>query len=335
MTPPVTRAQHADPAPPPAPGRPAALPEPPAPGPPPDPPYTQRLADGVHAFVQPDGGWCLGNAGIVVGDGVTALIDTAATEARVRLLRDAVAALTPHEPAIVVNTHHHGDHHFGNAVFAPAAAVVASARTREVMAEKGTALRYVWPDTPWGDLQLTLPTVTFEDRLTLHVGGLRVELFDLGTAHTVSDTVAWLPERRVLFAGDVLLPGCTPFVLMGSVSGSLAVLDRLRALRPEVVVGGHGPVAGPEVLDATGAYLRWVQGLAVRGLADGLSPYEAAVRADLGPYAELREPERLVANLHRAYAEAAGLPLDRQIRSGPVFEEMARFNGGRPLVCRA
>jgi cyclase len=303
---------------------------------PPDPPYTQRLADGVYAYVQPDGGWCLSNAGILAGDGVTALIDTAATETRARLLRDAVAALTPHPPAVVVNTHHHGDHHFGNALFAPAATIVASARTRALMTEKGTALRHVWPDTPWGDLDLTLPTLTFEDRLTLHVGGLRVELLDLGTAHTVSDTVAWLPEQRVLFAGDVLLPGCTPFVLMGSVSGSLAALERLRALGPEVIVGGHGPVAGPEVLDTTEAYFRLVRELAARGLAEELSPYEAAARTDLGPYADLRDPERLVANLHRAYSEAAGKPLDHQIRSAPVFEEMARLNGGRrSLVCRA
>ncbi|WP_322899638.1 MBL fold metallo-hydrolase, partial [Actinacidiphila rubida] len=299
--------------------------------------YTQAVADGVHAFVQPDGGWCLSNAGIVVGDGTTppALIDTAATEARVRLLQAATSRLAPDPPRIVVNTHHHGDHHFGNALFTPTATVVASAATRAVMAEKGTALRQVWPGTPWGDLELVLPTVTFEERLTLHVGGLRVELIDLGTAHTVSDTVAWLPERRVLFAGDVLLPGCTPFVLMGSVSGSLAAVERLRALGPEVVVGGHGPVAGPEVLDATEEYLRWVRRLAARGVADGLSPYETAVRADLGAFAELRDPERLVANLHRAYAEEAGRPLDHQIRSGPVFQEMARWGGGRPLICRA
>jgi cyclase len=302
---------------------------------PPPPPYTQALADGVHAFVQPDGGWCLGNAGIIAGDGMTALVDTAATESRAKLLRDAAAALTPHPPTLVVTTHHHGDHHFGNALFAPAATVVGSAATRAVMAEKGTALRYVWPKTPWGDLPLALPSLTFEDRLTLHVGGIRVELYELGIAHTAGDTVAWLPEQRVLFAGDVVLPGCTPFVLAGSVSGSLAAVERLRALGPEVVVGGHGPVAGPEVLDATEGYLRWVQALAARGLAEGLSPYEAAVRADLGPYARLREPERLVANLHRAYAEAAGRPLDHQIRSAPVFEEMVRWGGGRPLVCRA
>ncbi|NJP46064.1 MBL fold metallo-hydrolase [Actinacidiphila epipremni] len=312
----------------------AAPPEP-APTPDLEPPYVQALAPGVHAFVQPDGGWCLGNAGIVAGDGMTALIDTAATEHRAGLLRDTVTALTPHPPTLVVTTHHHGDHHFGNALFAPAATIVASTGTRDVMTEKGTALRYVWPDTPWGDLPLTLPTLTFDGRLTLHVGGIRVELYELGIAHTTSDTVAWLPEQRVLFAGDVVLPGCTPFVLAGSVAGSLAALEQLRALGPTVVVGGHGPVAGPEALDEAEAYLRWVRELAARGVAEGVSPYEAAVRADLGPYAELRDPERLVANLHRAYAEAAGLPPDHQIRSAPVFEEMARFNGGRPLTCRA
>jgi cyclase len=203
------------------------------------------------------------------------------------------------------------------------------------MAEKGLALRHVWPETDWGALELTLPTLTFEDGLTLHVDGLRVELIHLGLAHTTSDTVAWIPERGVLFAGDVLMPGCTPFVLMGSVQGSLEAVERLRALRPKVVVGGHGPVAGPEALDAARSYLLWVRELAQRGVAAGLTPYQAAAAADLGDFARLRDPERLVANLHRAYCEAAGHPLDTQIRSAPVFAEMARLNGGRPLVCSA
>jgi cyclase len=286
--------------------------------------------------VQPDGGWCLNNAGIIVGRDSVVLVDTAATEKRARALAAAVAELSPSAPTVVINTHHHGDHHFGNALFAPRATVVAHEATRAVMADRGLALRQVWPGTDWGDLELVLPTLTFgDDGLTLYVDGLRVELIHLGLAHTESDTVVWLPEHRVLFAGDVLMPGCTPFVLAGSVLGSLRAVERLRALGPRLIVGGHGPVAGPEALDEAQAYLLWVQDLAVRGLAAGLSPYQAAEAADRGGFAQLREPERLVANLHRAYSEARGLPLDTQIRSAPVFAEMAALNGGRPAVCLA
>lgn len=300
-----------------------------------DPPRLEELAPGVHAYVQPDGGWCLNNAGVLIGDGAVAVVDTAATERRALALRAAVASRTPLEVGTVVTTHHHGDHHFGNSVVAPRATVVSHEVTRNEMARRGLAMREVWPDTDWGDIRLALPTLTFRDRATLHVGGLTAELIHVGPAHTTSDIVVWLPEQRVLFAGDVLLPGCTPFVLMGSLSGTLEAITRLRALDPAVVVGGHGPVAGPEVLDDTRDYLLWVRDTARAGLAAGASPLQAARDAGLGPYAGLRDSERLVANLHRAYVEESSQPRDTEIRSAPVFAEMTEFNGGRPVACHA
>ncbi|MEV0119111.1 MBL fold metallo-hydrolase [Streptomyces sp. NPDC050844] len=312
-------------------------PAPPHPGAPPAPapPRLQELAPGVHAYIQPDGGWCLNNAGVLIGDDAVAVVDTAATERRARALRAAIAVRTPLEVRTVVTTHHHGDHHFGNSVVAPHATVVSHEVTRTEMARRGLAMREVWPGTQWGDIRLALPTLTFRERATLHVGALTAELIHVGPAHTTSDIVVWLPQQRVLFAGDVLLPGCTPFVLMGSLSGTLEAITRLRALDPAVVVGGHGPVAGPEVLDATRDYLLWVRETARAGLAAGLSPLQTARAADLGPYAGLRDPERLVANLHRAYAEESSPARDTEIRSAPVFGEMAQYNGGRPVACHA
>ncbi|MFF0588608.1 MBL fold metallo-hydrolase [Streptomyces sp. NPDC003781] len=314
--------------------QPSATPRPAAP-PPSATPRLEDLAPGVHAYIQPDGGWCLNNAGVLISDGAVAVVDTAATERRARALRAAIASRTPLEVGTVITTHHHGDHHFGNSVVAPHATVVSHEVTRNEMARRGLAMREVWPATQWGDIRLALPTLTFRDRATLHVGDLTAELIHVGPAHTTSDIVVWLPEQRVLFAGDVLLPGCTPFVLMGSLSGTLEAITRLRALDPAVVVGGHGPVAGPEVLDATRDYLLWVRDIARAGLAAGVSPLRAALDTDLGPYSALRDPERLVANLHRAYAEESSLPRDTEIRSAPVFAEMAQFNGGRPVACHA
>ncbi|MFF4159176.1 MBL fold metallo-hydrolase [Streptomyces sp. NPDC001678] len=289
-----------------------------------------QLDDGVHAYVQPDGGWCLNNAGIVVGDGGTVLVDTAATTARARLLHEAVRSLSPRPVGFVVNTHSHGDHTFGNAEFAGEATVIAHERAAADMAAHGLALTELWPGVDWGDIRLRLPDVTFSDRMTLSSAGPRMRLLHLGPGHTAGDTVAWLPDQRVLFTGDLVFSGVTPFILMGSLSGTLRLLDRLRALEPLHVVPGHGPVGGPELLEENARYLRWLRELARSGAKESVAPLELARSVGNHPFSHLLDGERLVGNLIRAYAEERGLepaaPLDVQ----GAFEEMVAFNGGLP-----
>ncbi|MEN8650844.1 MBL fold metallo-hydrolase [Streptomyces sp. 21So2-11] len=294
------------------------------------PPYLREVADGVHAYLQPDGGWCLNNAGYLVSDGQSVLIDTAATEARALALKQAIAPLSAQPPRFVVNTHSHGDHTFGNFVFADHAVVVAHERTRSEMESLGLHLTTLWPNVCWGELSVELPTLTYRDRASLHIGDTSAELIPLGPAHTFVDTVVWLPEQRVLFAGDLLMSGATPFCLMGSISGSLEAVGQLRALDPETIVAGHGPLAGPELLDTAERYFRWLQSLAAEGAAAGLTPLQTAREADLGEWAELLDSERLVPNLHRAYAEAQGAFPGQQLDIEKMFSDMVAYHGRVP-----
>lgn len=290
-----------------------------------------RVADDVYAFVQPEGGWCLNNAGLVVGGDRSVLVDTAATESRTRRLREEVERVVPGGPDFVVNTHFHGDHTFGNGQFVPRAVVVAHEGTRSDVCEAGLGLRGLWPGVEWGETPLTPPGLTFRDGLTLHGdGGPRTELFDVGPAHTPNDVVAWVPERGVLFTGDVVWSGVTPYLLMGSITGSLEALARMRALGASVIVPGHGQVGGPELLDATEAYVRWIRKIARDGLRRGTSPLTAAREADLGAFAGLLDSERLVGNLHRAYAELEGLEPGARLDVAASFREMVAFHGGLP-----
>ncbi len=165
---------------------------------------------------------------------------------------------------------------------------------------------------------------------------LLVELHHFGTAaHTTNDVVAWIPEHRVLFTGDLVFNGGTPFVLMGSVAGSLVALDCVMELEPDVIVPGHGEVCGPEVVDVSGEYLRFLQQTAADAKAAGLTPLEAARQADLGSLAGLTHPERLAGNLHRAFAECEGARPGDPIDIAAAFTDMITFNGGRPLTCLA
>ncbi len=292
----------------------------------------ELLPDRVFAYLQPRGGWCVSNAGVLVGeDGVT-LIDCTASTSSADHLKSLIASHTGRPVNQVVITHHHGDHHYGAARF-PSTSVIAHEATRTAILRDGLDLPLVWPDADWGDIKIVPPTVTFDDRLTLHVDGLRVDLFHPGPAHTVGDIAAWLPEHGILFSGDLTFSSSTPFVLMGSVSGSIQALDRLRQLAPQIVVSGHGPVTGPEVIEQNAEYLRWVQQLALDGLAAGWDPLETAQRADLGAYAALPERERLVGNLHRAFAEHQGDAPGSRLPIPAIQADMVRYNGGRPLPC--
>lgn len=293
------------------------------------------IAPEVYAYVQQPGGWCLSNAGIVVGEDGALVVDTLATERRARELVAQVDRLCPGLRRIVVNTHFHGDHTFGNHLFGPGAVIVGHERIRPEMIETGLALTTLWPDVCWGDVRVTPPTMTFGKRMTVHIGRHEVELRHPGVAHTTNDVVVWLPGERVLFAGDLVMSGATPFVLMGSVRGSLGALRELAALAPRTVVPGHGPVAGPEVIDRNIAYLEWIERLAAEGRAAGRTPLETARETDLGEFAGLLDPERIVGNLHRAYAELGGASAGAPLDVPAVFEEMIAFNGGMTPTCLA
>ncbi|WP_435600067.1 MBL fold metallo-hydrolase [Streptomyces sp. C10-9-1] len=299
-------------------------------------PQTVRLAPQVHARLQPDGGWCLNNAGFVSDGGTTLLVDTAATERRARALRAALLATGVPLPRLLVNTHHHGDHTYGNGVFLPEAVVVGHEACRREVLAAGRQLHLLWPETDFGEITVTPPALTFTDRLTLHLGETEVRLLHPGgVAHTAGDTVVHLPEQRVVFTGDLVFQGGTPFVATGSLSGSLRALALLRSLDAETVVPGHGPLTDPSAYEVTEAYLRFVARLAAEGREKGLTPLETARAAELGEFAALRESERLVANLHRAYAELDGLPEGSPLDPVAVFGDMAALNGGVPVACHA
>jgi cyclase len=111
-------------------------------------------------------------------------------------------------------------------------------------------------------------------------------------------------------------------------------LERLRLLGPDVIVPGHGSVCGLSAIDDQVAYLRFVQEVARRGFDAGTSPLELAFATDLGRFAELGDPERIVGNLYRAYSELRGEPLGHPI-DPQAYADMIAYNGGQPLRCLA
>jgi cyclase len=274
---------------------------------------------GVYAWVQPDGTWWVNNAGAVVDGGEVFLVDTCATEARTRRFLAAVDAVGPGSPIrMAVNTHQHGDHTYGNSLLPRSTVLIGHEQMREGLRVDPVidGCPPFWQPVPdWGAVSRRLPDITVHDRLTVHVGQRRIELLHPGgPAHTTGDLVAWLPEDRVLFAGDLVFHGVTPLVFMGSVTGALRALDWMAELEPAHLVPGHGPLLtaaqiGP-VFDQLRRYYRLVLDTADAASARGWTPLQAARGCDLSDFAGWADAERIVPNLHRAYADRQGTEVD-------------------------
>lgn len=295
----------------------------------------EPIADGVHAWIQPPGTWWINNAGAVAGTDGVVLIDTCATRARTERFLAAVAEATDDRPIrLAVNTHLHGDHTYGNAVLPESTVIVAHELTRTGMLADFllTATPPIWSPTPdWGVTRIRPPEITLRDQAVLYAGSRRIELYHPGyPAHTPGDVVAWLPEERVLFTGDLLFHQVTPLVFMGSLPGALRSLEWLAGFDAAVIVPGHGALIPgtdlPTVLAAHERYYRFVQNIADQ--AAGRSPLAVARDVDLGEFATWPDQERLVLNLHRANADATGTPMDILA----AFTDAITWHGG-PLHC--
>ncbi len=302
-----------------------------------EPPRVEDLGGGLFAYLQPDGSWYINNTGFLVSTTGVMCVDSCATERRTRDFLTAVSGVTRLPVRTLVNTHSHADHVTGNALF-ESATIVAHEETRAAML--GPTLppggAGFWEPFDPGSLPLAPPMLTFRDSISLWIDDLRCDVQHVGmAAHTTNDSFLWVPSRRILYAGDLIFNGGTPFCLTGSVTGLIRVLtEQITPLDPELIVPGHGDICGPEVIDPIVDYLRLVVHAARDGIATGLTPLELARQTDLGRYAAWTDNERIVGNLHRAYADLQGDDLG-PADAAAALGDMVAYNGGRPLRCLA
>ena len=300
------------------------------------PARTVEVADRVFAYLQPDGSWWINNTGFVVGsDGVLA-VDASSTERRTRSFLEAIRSVTSEKVRVLVNTHHHGDHTNGNCLFDDAL-IVGHTKCREQMLRQSIGgLEQIFGPVEWGDLEVSAPTLTFDEARASRRRrrASRAPLRRRSRAHHrrrrgLATGIGRAVRRRShLRRRHALCPhGVRRRLARGARAdpGLRCEHDRpgpRRDLRPRSHRHGGGL-----------SRLRAEPG--AEGFAAGLSPLEAAREADLGPYAELRDSERIVGNLHRAYQEIEGLALGSPIDVLNAFADMIAFNGGGPLRCLA
>jgi glyoxylase-like metal-dependent hydrolase (beta-lactamase superfamily II) len=290
--------------------------------------YTKGLhevGDGLYAYLQPDGGWGWSNAGLIVDGESTLLVDTlydlALTGQMLSAMRSAVPAAARIDT--LVNTHANGDHCYGNELVG-GARIVASERTAAEMPElPPAAMAALLEQAPalgelgafflecfgafdFKGIELALPHETFSGELSMHVGDLDLTLIEVGPAHTRGDTLVHVPARRALFSGDILFSGAHPIAWAGPVSNWIAACDRILAMDVEVIVPGHGPLAGPDAVRELKAYFEYLYEQARTCHAQGMTALQAARAISLERWIDWGERERLVVNVANIYAELSG-----------------------------
>ena len=225
------------------------------------PPYVARkLADGVYAVLGDTGRGSEGrpNAGfIVTSDGVV-VVDALASPQQGEALLATIRRETRQPVRWLVLTHHHPDHHFGAIVFRRAGAKVIAHPDRRVLANEGGEdaevadwVRVVGLDAMRGFEFADTPDRPVTGTDTLRLGGRTIVVLAVGGGHSAGDLLVWLPQERVLFAGDLLIEDGVTMVVDGSVRGLERGLARIDSLRPSVAVPGHGALpADPAALVA-------------------------------------------------------------------------------------
>ena len=222
-----------------------------------------RLSDNAYAYTAEGDP----NTGIIIGDDAVMVIDTQATPIMAQDVIRRIREVTDKPIKYVLLSHYHAVRVLGASAYG-AEHIIASEDTRDLIVERGQfdkdseigrfpRLFQNVESVPEG---LTWPTMTFNKKMTLWLGKLEVQILQLGRGHTKGDTVAWLPQEKILFAGDLVEFGATPYAGDAYFKDWPQTLDNLAALKPEKLVPGRGaalqtPAQVQEGLAGTRAFI--------------------------------------------------------------------------------
>jgi cyclase len=264
------------------------------------------VSDGILAIIQESGEMGVSNSAAVIENGHALVVDT-------MLLPEMAHGITETlrfrgaRAVLVLNTHHHIDHIGGNVHFSSCPIIahpVAVEIIRQMSADTTVATRLIPRFAAEIPRRLQVPESLY-NRLTasesLPGGG---ELLTFSPAHTAADVAVWMPEQRVLLAGDLCFNGVTPLAIHGRLQDWVAALEILIALAPVVVVPGHGPLATVATLETLHSYLQAMTAVARRIAAGEITMSDSLEMFDPGDVGNWLEPGRTMMNLRQAVREA-------------------------------
>src|SRR6516165_2018647 len=204
----------------------------------------------------------------------------------------AVKKTTDKPIRYVLDTHHHGDHAYGNAVFAKAgASVIAQANCARLLRINGPKEFADAGKPPNGrpDVaasSLKVPNVIFDDKLVLDDGKQRIEFLFLGHAHTAGDAVAYLPKHKILCTGDACVNGAFNFMGHSDSASWIRALEKMQQLDVKLMCPGHGALAGKELLEKQKRYFIELRQHVKKGIDTGKDLADIKKDVDMPWYKE-------------------------------------------------
>jgi glyoxylase-like metal-dependent hydrolase (beta-lactamase superfamily II) len=234
----------------------------------------------------------MSNAGFVVtADGVV-VFDALGTPALGRAMLAAIRKITPQPVKRVIVSHYHADHFYGLAAFKDAGAEIWAQRRAQAYLSSGQASDRLAQRRldlfPWVDdkTRIVPPDVWLDGDTDFRLGGVTFQVLYAEGAHSPEDVMMYVVEERVLFAGDLIFAGRVPFVGTADSKGWLKAMDKMIAVKPAIVVPGHGPASTDVARDLvlTRDYLVYLRETMGRAVADLDSFDDAYARTDWSKY---------------------------------------------------
>ena len=289
-------------------------------------PGVKQLAPGIYAYIQSKATWYWSNAGFIVGNDYVVVVDSLTTVGLTQRFKDEISKITDRPIRYLINTHHHGDHTWGDHVFAGATIISHDCCRREVTEAAivdPNLLNTIFPEFDFRGIAVTPADITFDKRLTLHMDGREIRLLHFGPGHTVDDIIVHLPQEGIIFAGDFIFLYSTPLGAEGSFAGWIKNLDAMAKLGARTYVPGHGPVCGAAGLKQCRDYLLLVRGEARKRFDKGMTVDEAAKDIDLRQFKQWPNHERILFNLERLWREFRGEdPTTSKLDTAEIFMRM-------------
>ena len=263
--------------------------------------------EGLSALGAPANQNFISNAAFVVTPAGVVVIDALGSPVLAERLLAQIGKVTRQPVTHVIATHYHADHVYGLQTFKAAGARILAQRAAKDYMSSEVAVKRLQDSrqtlAPWVDEKTVLTPADqwIDGPMTLTVGGVKIEVQPVGPAHTAEDLVVYLPQEKVLFAGDLVFRRRIPFVGQADSGHWIAALNALLGFDAAVVVPGHGPLSTDARADMQSTrdylvYLRSVMGPPARNL----EPFEDAyLAADWSRFESL--PLFGVANRMNAY----------------------------------